>query len=60
MVRFDPVGVLVSPGDTIRWIVDQNVRTTTACHPDDDGRGALDGGLYRPPRTARSPASTPS
>jgi plastocyanin len=32
-VWFDPIGLLVLPGDTVRWIVDQNVHTTTAYHP---------------------------
>ncbi len=32
-VWFDPVGVLVDPGDTIRWTVAANVHTTTAYHP---------------------------
>jgi plastocyanin len=35
-VWFDPLGVLVVPGDTVRWIVDANVHTTTAYHPDND------------------------
>jgi plastocyanin len=32
-VWFDPVGVFVQPGATIRWIVRENVHTTTAYHP---------------------------
>ena len=32
-VWFDPVGVLVEPGTTIRWVVKENVHTTTAYHP---------------------------
>ena len=32
-VWFDPIGVHVDPGTTIRWIVRQNVHTTTAYHP---------------------------
>ncbi len=32
-VWFDPVGLFVEPGATIRWIVRQNVHTTTAYHP---------------------------
>ena len=32
-VAFDPVGILVEPGTTIRWICDSNVHTTTAYHP---------------------------
>ena len=32
-VWFDPVGVLVPPHTTIRWVVKANVHTTTAYHP---------------------------
>jgi len=32
-VWFDPVGVLVDPGTTIRWVVEANVHTATAYHP---------------------------
>ncbi len=32
-VWFDPIGVFVTPGTTVRWIVRQNVHTTTAYHP---------------------------
>jgi len=32
-VWFDPVGVLVAPGTTIRWVVKENVHTATAYHP---------------------------
>jgi plastocyanin len=32
-VWFDPVGVYIEPGETIRWIVSENVHTTTAYHP---------------------------
>jgi plastocyanin len=32
-VWFDPVGVLVDPGITIRWVVEANVHTATAYHP---------------------------
>ncbi|HET7621572.1 MAG TPA: plastocyanin/azurin family copper-binding protein [Gemmatimonadaceae bacterium] len=35
-VWFDPIGLLVVPGTTIRWIVRQNVHTTTAYHPRND------------------------
>ena len=35
-VWFDPVGVLVEPGTTIRWTIEQNVHTATAYHPDND------------------------
>jgi plastocyanin len=30
---FDPVGLLVELGTTIRWVVRENVHTTTAYHP---------------------------
>ena len=32
-VWFDPIGVYIKPGQTVRWIVDENVHTTTAYHP---------------------------
>lgn len=32
-VWFDPIGVYIEPGQTVRWIVDENVHTTTAYHP---------------------------
>ncbi len=35
-VWFDPVGLLVNPGTTIRWILDANVHTATAYHPAND------------------------
>ena len=35
-VSFDPIGVLVQPGTTIRWIVEADVHTTTAYHPAND------------------------
>lgn len=33
---FDPVGLYVEPGTTVRWIVRENVHTTTAYHPRND------------------------
>ena len=33
VVGFDPVGVLIQPGQTVRWICDANVHTTTAYSP---------------------------
>jgi plastocyanin len=33
---FDPVGLYVAPGTTVRWIVRENVHTTTAYHPRND------------------------
>ena len=35
-VWFDPVGLYVEPGTTVRWIVECNVHTTTAYHPRND------------------------
>ncbi|MGH7267094.1 MAG: plastocyanin/azurin family copper-binding protein [Candidatus Rokuibacteriota bacterium] len=32
-VWFDPVGVWIEPGTAIRWVVAENVHTTTAYHP---------------------------
>ena len=32
-VWFDPIGVRIAPGDTVRWMVHQNAHTTTAYHP---------------------------
>jgi plastocyanin len=37
-VWFDPIGVAVTPGTTIRWVLDANVHTTTAYHPRNGGR----------------------
>ena len=35
-VSFDPIGIHVEPGQTIRWQVVQNVHTATAYHPKND------------------------
>lgn len=35
-VWFDPVGLLIQPGTTVRWIVDADVHTATAYHPSND------------------------
>ncbi len=35
-VWFDPIGLFVEPGTTVRWVVRQNVHTTTAYHPEND------------------------
>lgn len=35
-VWFDPLGLYVEPGTTVRWIVRDNVHTTTAYHPGND------------------------
>ncbi|MGH6946078.1 MAG: plastocyanin/azurin family copper-binding protein [Kiloniellales bacterium] len=35
-VGFDPVGLLVQPGTTVRWIVEADVHTTTAYHPNNE------------------------
>jgi plastocyanin len=32
-VWFDPIGVYIEPGRTVRWIVSENVHTTSAYHP---------------------------
>ena len=32
-VWFDPVGILIEPGQTVRWISIENVHTVTAYHP---------------------------
>ena len=36
-VGFDPVGLLIQPGQTLRWICDANYHTTAAYHPDNAG-----------------------
>ncbi|HYB42035.1 MAG TPA: plastocyanin/azurin family copper-binding protein [Candidatus Methylomirabilis sp.] len=30
---YDPVGLLIAPGDTVRWILDMDVHSATAYHP---------------------------
>ena len=35
-VWFDPVGLYLNPGATVRWVVRENVHTTTAYHPGND------------------------
>ena len=35
-VWFDPIGLHVDPGTTVRWIARENVHTTTAYHPRND------------------------
>jgi plastocyanin len=35
-VGFDPIGIHIEPGQTVRWIVQSNVHTTTAYHPRND------------------------
>jgi plastocyanin len=35
-VWFDPIGLYVPPGTTVRWIARENVHTTTAYHPNND------------------------
>jgi plastocyanin len=32
-VWFDPIGILIEPGQKLRWTVGENVHTTTAYHP---------------------------
>jgi plastocyanin len=36
-VWFDPIGILIEPGQTVRWVNEVNVHTSTAYHPDNDG-----------------------
>jgi plastocyanin len=36
-VWFDPIGLLIEPGQTVRWVNQANVHTSTAYHPDNDG-----------------------
>jgi plastocyanin len=36
VVNFDPVGLLIRPGQRVRWECVANVHTTTAYHPDND------------------------
>jgi plastocyanin len=35
-VGFDPIGLHVPPGTTVRWVVEANVHTVTAYHPRND------------------------
>jgi plastocyanin len=35
-VWFDPIGIHIEPGQTVRWVVLSNVHTTTAYHPRND------------------------
>ena len=37
-VGFDPIGLWVAPGTTVRWVVEANVHTATAYHPANGGR----------------------
>ena len=32
-VWFDPIGVWIRPGSTVRWVVEESVHSTTAYHP---------------------------
>ncbi|NYT64056.1 hypothetical protein H0A66_17195 [Alcaligenaceae bacterium] len=36
-VGFDPIGLFVEPGQTVRWVLDSSVHTTTAYHPNNAG-----------------------
>ena len=51
LVGFDPVGVILQPGQVVRWICDSNVHTTTAYSPKNDNHS------LRIPETAASWAS---
>ena len=33
-VWFEPVGLRIEPGETVRWVVDRGVHTSTAYHPE--------------------------
>ncbi len=35
-VWFDPIGVHIMPGQTVRWVLKENVHTSTAYHPQND------------------------
>jgi plastocyanin len=35
-VWFDPIGLWIPPGQTVRWVLHQDVHTTTAYHPRND------------------------
>ena len=35
-VWFDPIGLWIAPGRTIRWVLHNDVHTTTAYHPQND------------------------
>jgi plastocyanin len=35
-VWFDPIGLFVQPGTTVRWVARENVHTTTSYHPGND------------------------
>jgi len=39
-VWFDPIGVLVPPGTTVRWVLEANVHSATAYHPSNGGYAA--------------------
>lgn len=39
-VWFDPIGLRVSPGTTIRWVLEANVHSTTAYHPVNGGHAS--------------------
>jgi len=36
VVGFDPVGLMIEPGQTVRWVCDANVHSVSAYHPDND------------------------
>jgi plastocyanin len=43
-VTFDPIGLLVERGTTIRWVLDSGVHTATAYHPANDRPLRIPGG----------------
>ena len=46
-VWFDPIGVLIEPGQTVRWVNEANVHTSTAYHPANERPCAPDPGKRR-------------
>jgi plastocyanin len=51
VVGFDPVGLMIEPGQTVRWVCDANVHSVSAYHPDNDNHS------LRIPEAARPWAS---
>ena len=35
-VWFDPIGLFIKPGDSVKWIIKNNVHTVTSYHPDNE------------------------
>jgi plastocyanin len=51
VVGFDPVGLFIQPGQTVRWVCDDNVHTATAYSPENENHS------LRIPKEAQSWAS---